>query len=130
MDGAQAPMRVILVDDDQSERETVGELVYEAGLEMELAATFEDVAQVTRDASARYLVLLGLRGDPTTGERFMRRLEQARELRARCTVVEIAEALRHSSLPPTPGVDRVVARPLNPQELVGLIRGYVGATTS
>lgn len=125
MDGPQLPMRVMLVDDDQSERETVGELVYEAGLEMELAATFEDVTRVMRGDSARYLVLLGLRGDPTAGERFMRLLERDAALRARCTVVQVAGALRHGNVPPTPGVDRVVARPLNPQELVALIRGYV-----
>ncbi len=123
-------LRIVLLDDDESELTTIGLLLADAGISIEPTVTLEEVHSLASDITDHLLVLLSLHAEPDAGIRVMRELDSDPTLRAQCTVVDIARALGHTSAHAVRQADRVVEAPLSPRQLIGLIREYVQGSGS
>jgi CheY-like chemotaxis protein len=122
------PTHILLVDDDPISAATVLEILEQADMESDVAATYAEAAQVLRRQAGRCLVLLNAHTQPAAGAEFMRKLDQDADLRRRCVVVDIARALGNSAALPARESDRVIERPLSPRELLAVVRGYLDGT--
>jgi DNA-binding response OmpR family regulator len=124
---APLPMQLVLVDDDPNSYATLHQILEQADLEFESGANFGEASLVMRGEKQRYLVLLNAHTDPIAGLQFMSELSRNPDLRARSVVVDIARALGNTTALPARTADRVIERPINQQELLALIRGYLDA---
>ena len=125
MSDERYPTHILLVDDDPISAATVLEILEQAELEPDVAATYPEAAPILRGRAGQWLVLLNAHAQPEAGAKFMRGLSQDADLRRRCAVVDIARALGNSAAQPARESDRVIERPLSPRELVAVVREYV-----
>lgn len=125
MDETMRATRVVLVDDEDTSRETLSHIFEQSEMEFDVAGTVEDALSVLRATPGRPLVVLNTHADAEAGVRFVQALGSDPALRARCVVVDIARALGNVGTQPARGADRTIERPLNQGELLALVRGYV-----
>ncbi len=124
-DAMPAAMRVVLVDDEETSRETLSRIFEQAEMEVEVAASAEGALKVLRATPGRALVLLNAHADAEAGVRFVEALGAEPEVRERCVVVDIARAVGNVGTMPARNADRAIERPLNQGELLALVREYV-----
>jgi DNA-binding response OmpR family regulator len=125
MDEAMRATRVVLVDDEETSRETLSRIFEQAEMEVDVAGTIEGALSVLRATPGRPLVVLNAHADAEAGMRFVQALGTDPALRARCVVVDIARATGNAGTQPARDADRTIERPLNQRELLALVREYV-----
>jgi CheY-like chemotaxis protein len=115
---------ILVVDDDQSTRETIAELLRDHGYDVSLAANGEQALNVCRSRSNPDLILLDLQMPVMDGIEFAKRKEDDPRL-SRVPVCVIT-AFRDSTSVPR-GTSLVLRKPLGSTELISVARRFCQA---
>jgi len=112
---------ILVVDDDQGIRETIGELLRDQGYDVSVAAEGEQALKICRSQPIPDLILLDLRMPGMDGTEFTRRKDQDPAL-AQVPVCVITAFRDSTSIPR--GAAVVLRKPLGSADLVMVARRF------
>ncbi len=115
-------LRVLLLDDDQTELATVGQILTDAGIYVELCATPEEALPLLCANADPYVVLLAAHAEPDANRRSFAALTPHADIWARCTGLDIAQALGHLAAQPIESAAKVLGPSITPHELIVLLQ--------
>jgi CheY-like chemotaxis protein len=113
-------VRVLVVDDNDLQRDVVADVLASEGYEVRLAATGAEAVAAAR-LEPPDVVVLDLMLPDVDGATVLARLREDPAL-ARMRVV-VTTGLRSSSVARIPGVDVALFKPFGPRELLSALRG-------